>query len=71
MFNDLMAEVGAALNLKEHVVGQTQAVQKTLFGPCDIEGHRGRDGRYYVVDLARLFPPEVCPLTSFVVVGSL
>ena len=24
----------------------------------DIEGHLGKDGRYYVVDTARVFPPE-------------
>jgi hypothetical protein len=24
----------------------------------DIEGHKGTDGRYYVLDFARVFPPE-------------
>ena len=24
----------------------------------DIEGHKGLDGRYYVLDFARTFPPE-------------
>lgn len=28
-----------------------------LHGPIDIEGHKGRDGRFYLVDSARLFPP--------------
>lgn len=28
-----------------------------LFGPSDLEGHLGTDGRYYVVDFARAMPP--------------
>ena len=28
-----------------------------LYGPVDIEVHRGKDGRFYVLDTARLFPP--------------
>ena len=28
-----------------------------LYGPTDIEVHRGRDGRFYVLDTARVFPP--------------
>ncbi|GAB5364258.1 hypothetical protein AAMO2058_000954400 [Amorphochlora amoebiformis] len=47
------------LNLKTHTV-------KTLFNgmshplhTCfDLEGHKGDDGRYYVIDCARLFPAE-------------
>lgn len=27
--------------------------------PADIEVHRGTDGRYYMLDFARLWPPEV------------
>jgi len=27
------------------------------FGPADLEVHRGLDGRYYLIDPARLFPP--------------
>ncbi len=26
---------------------------------ADIEGHRGTDGRFYIVDTARLYPAEV------------
>ncbi len=29
-----------------------------LFGPSDIEGHKGPDGRYYIVDFSRAMPPE-------------
>lgn len=28
-----------------------------MYGPVDIEGHKGLDGRSYIVDTARLFPP--------------
>jgi len=27
--------------------------------PADIEVHRGTDGKYYMLDFARLWPPEV------------
>ncbi len=29
-----------------------------VYGPGDLEGHLGKDGRYYVLDAARLFPPH-------------
>lgn len=29
-----------------------------MYGPADIEGHKGTDGRYYVVDFSRAMPPE-------------
>ena len=41
------------LNLRKHFVKKV-----SLFTACDVEGHCGRDNRYYVVDLARAFPPE-------------
>jgi hypothetical protein len=28
-----------------------------LYSAGDIEGHLGRDGRYYVLDFSRTFPP--------------
>lgn len=31
---------------------------KTLHCALDVEGHVGTDGRYYVLDTARTFPPE-------------
>jgi hypothetical protein len=33
------------------------SIPKLLHGPTDIEGHIGVDGRHYVLDLARVFPP--------------
>ena len=36
------------LNISEHrVQGQT------IYSACDVEGHEGRDGRFYLIDLAR------------------
>ena len=32
-------------------------MEKLMYGPVDIEGHKGLDGRSYIVDTARLFPP--------------
>lgn len=52
-----MAAAATAINVKPHVVGNG-AGAKLIHGPCDIEVHRGSDGRYYVVDAARLMPPE-------------
>ncbi|PRP84060.1 hypothetical protein PROFUN_08522 [Planoprotostelium fungivorum] len=45
------------LNLKGHVTGHNAENSKEIYGPGDIEGHRGHDGRLYVVDFARLMPP--------------
>ena len=54
--NELMREAARKINLKGHVVGD-----KLLHAPGDIEAHLGRDGRFYVVDCARVFPPEYPP----------
>ncbi len=35
-----------------------------LHAPCDIEGHLGKDGRLYLLDFARVFPPESPPSVS-------
>eukprot|EP00029_Vermamoeba_vermiformis_P012721 TRINITY_DN765_c0_g1_i1.p1 TRINITY_DN765_c0_g1~~TRINITY_DN765_c0_g1_i1.p1 ORF type:complete len:2045 (-),score=399.74 TRINITY_DN765_c0_g1_i1:745-6357(-) len=56
-FSKLMKQVGAKLNLKKHQVG-FGAITKRLYAPADIEGHIGKDGRYYLLDTARLFPAE-------------
>ena len=52
----LMKEAGMWLNLKPHLVAGT-----SLYGPADIEGHVGKDGNMYVLDTARVFPPEQPP----------
>jgi hypothetical protein len=53
-----MDEIGGLLNLKKHTVGEQKV---SIVGPGDIEGHKGLDGRYYLLDYARLFPSQALP----------
>ena len=53
-----MQRIAAVLNLKGHYVTDASGKQTFLFGPFDIEGHRGDDGRAYLLDFHRTFPPE-------------
>ncbi len=53
--NVLMKKAGQKLNLAPHVVGSSRTV---IYGPGDIEGHLGFDGRYYVLDFGRVYPCE-------------
>jgi hypothetical protein len=46
------------LNLKEHTAGLNPAERIQVFSAADVEGHRGRDGRYYMLDFSRTFPCE-------------
>jgi hypothetical protein len=32
--------------------------KKLVYAPVDLEGHLGQDGRYYLIDSARLLPPN-------------
>ncbi|EGG13871.1 hypothetical protein DFA_11632 [Cavenderia fasciculata] len=54
-----MERIAKILNLRGHKVGR-QGVH--LYGPGDIEIHKGSDGRYYMIDFARLFAPEFSPI---------
>lgn len=51
-----MERAGKWLNLKKHIVSGTE-----IYAPADIEGHVGKDGCFYVLDSARVFPPELPP----------
>eukprot|EP01130_Rhizamoeba_saxonica_P013730 TRINITY_DN5898_c0_g1_i1.p1 TRINITY_DN5898_c0_g1~~TRINITY_DN5898_c0_g1_i1.p1 ORF type:complete len:1374 (+),score=236.36 TRINITY_DN5898_c0_g1_i1:307-4428(+) len=53
--NRVMSEVGNDLHLAPHMVGNPA---RKIYGPGDQEIHKGTDGRYYVIDLARVFPCE-------------
>lgn len=55
--NSKMDAAGKALNLKGHPVGISSDSRGFFYLPTDIEGHRGSDGRYYVLDFSRVFPP--------------
>ena len=56
--NSLMRSAAAELHLAAHTVNGVE-----MYTAGDVEGHRGEDGRYYILDLARSFPPEN-PATS-------
>jgi hypothetical protein len=56
--NASMRCLAQQLNLAEHLVGDVR-----IAGPGDVEGHIGRDGRFYLIDLARIFPP-LAPLVK-------
>jgi tetratricopeptide (TPR) repeat protein len=47
-------EASSSLNLKLHEAGKDRVVMATA---VDIEGHLGRDGRFYLLDFSRVFPP--------------
>ncbi len=50
--------VAKMLNLGgEYVWNRPKTKKAMLYLSCDIEGHLGKDGRYYLLDTARLFPP--------------
>ena len=55
--NKIMKAAGMFLKMKPHRVGFRDP--KIIYGPCDIEGHLGRDNKFYVCDTARCFAPEV------------
>ena len=57
VLNEMMKKAAEKLNIKPHVVGMRNQTD-TLYAPTDIEGHKGGDGRYYVLDTARICPPE-------------
>lgn len=52
-FNLVMKKVATQLHLATHTVGGVR-----LDAAGDIEGHLGENGRVYLLDLARTFPPE-------------
>jgi hypothetical protein len=54
-----MEKVAKRLNLKYHET----CTGVWLHSAIDVEGHHGTDGRYYLLDLARAFPPQF-PLSS-------
>lgn len=64
--NKKMKAVAKLLNIKGHYVGQQETGQQFLYGPVDIEAHHGRDGRFYVLDFARVFPPSAPTAQEYV-----
>jgi hypothetical protein len=54
-FCDKMKEAAERLHLKTHT---DRLGMNTLHSATDIEGHIGLDGRRYLLDFGRAFPPE-------------
>eukprot|EP01133_Synstelium_polycarpum_P016333 gene16333-19429_t len=46
------------LNLKPHI-GGTREPPALVYSATDIEGHIGTDGRFYLIDFSRTFPPSM------------
>eukprot|EP00760_Papus_ankaliazontas_P007391 PhM_4_TR13339/c2_g1_i1/m.17529 len=53
-----MSSIAKALNLKGHYVGSGPRSLTLLFGPVDVEVRKATDARMYVLDTARMFPPD-------------
>jgi len=58
IFNHLFTSAAKIVNLKPHLAQDMNGDLKTIHGPVDIEGHIGTDNRFYLLDFARLAPPE-------------
>jgi hypothetical protein len=56
-FADLIGNACMNMNLLPHVCGVVLNETKVLSTAADVEGHLGTDGRFYMVDFARVFPP--------------
>lgn len=56
-FGSKLKHVAQELGLKLHKAGK-EPNAKYLYTPVDMEGHIGTDGRMYLLDFSRLFPPE-------------
>ena len=52
----LMEQIGQDLGLAKHRVCESETA---IYGPIDLEVHRGTDRRLYCLDVARLMPCEV------------
>eukprot|EP01100_Stratorugosa_tubuloviscum_P002729 TRINITY_DN1648_c0_g1_i1.p1 TRINITY_DN1648_c0_g1~~TRINITY_DN1648_c0_g1_i1.p1 ORF type:complete len:984 (-),score=453.01 TRINITY_DN1648_c0_g1_i1:328-3279(-) len=66
--SNVMKELGERLNLKPHTAGSVknkENLNKTIYTAADVEGHVGNDGRFYLIDFARLFPPEFPLIRGF------
>eukprot|EP01122_Echinamoeba_exundans_P013600 TRINITY_DN5967_c0_g1_i1.p1 TRINITY_DN5967_c0_g1~~TRINITY_DN5967_c0_g1_i1.p1 ORF type:complete len:1302 (+),score=258.45 TRINITY_DN5967_c0_g1_i1:29-3934(+) len=57
-FNEKMERAARILNLQSEFVYNYDRQQRILLhSSCDVEGHQGKDGRFYLVDTARVLPP--------------
>ena len=56
--NRSMEAIGRSLGLASHIVGNSPGAEKRLALAVDCEGHTGHDDNFYIVDTARVMPPE-------------
>eukprot|EP01105_Mastigella_eilhardi_P018223 TRINITY_DN4210_c0_g1_i2.p1 TRINITY_DN4210_c0_g1~~TRINITY_DN4210_c0_g1_i2.p1 ORF type:complete len:820 (+),score=192.17 TRINITY_DN4210_c0_g1_i2:941-3400(+) len=54
VLNDKLKRVSQILNIRRRRVREGAY----LYSPVDLEGHKGSDAQYYLVDFSRCFPPE-------------
>jgi len=54
--NKKMKKAADFINIKGHKIGTTGV---TLYGPGDIEGHQGHDGRYYILGISMISPIHI------------
>jgi len=57
-FNSLMKKAAARLNLSAHRAGRPNTAGVMVWSAVDLEGHLGEDGRFYMLDFSRTFPPR-------------
>lgn len=60
---ELLAQASKILCLQRHVVVKPNGHQVPLFTSVDAQGLLGADGRFYILDVFRTFPPDAnfCP----------
>jgi hypothetical protein len=62
MDDDMLVEkiesLAQAMNLQKHIGGCVKSTARPISLAVDCEGHRGTDGRIYILDTARAMPPE-------------
>lgn len=58
-FNSIMKEAANSLHLSGHFISNYY-----LYSAGDVEGYSGSDGRNYLLDLARTYPPESPEVTK-------
>lgn len=56
--NSQLEKAASMLNLEGHTCGTTPGQTRNLYTATDLEGHIGLDGRLYIIDFSRSFPPE-------------
>eukprot|EP00463_Aulacantha_scolymantha_P005206 TRINITY_DN6527_c0_g1_i1.p1 TRINITY_DN6527_c0_g1~~TRINITY_DN6527_c0_g1_i1.p1 ORF type:complete len:153 (+),score=19.33 TRINITY_DN6527_c0_g1_i1:203-661(+) len=55
-FHNMMKRVAEEVHLEKHWIGSQRKAE--LYTAGDVEGHNGKDGKFYLLDTARFFPPE-------------